>query len=225
MQIELVTIPAGPFLMGSADGLPDEQPIHEVWVSAFALAVHPVTNAEYRRFVEATQHRPAAMCAEPRFALPQQPVVGVNWFDAVAYCAWLRDGTGKAFRLPTEAEREKAARGGAPATHYPWGDDPAGSGHVPTPEQLPVVGLDRANGYGLHNTGDLVHEWCSDWYAADYYRHSPSRDPCGPSEGTRRASRGGSWRHHVPVSRCAARSSLAPDRLYSDYGFRVAVAP
>lgn len=222
MQIDLVTIAAGPFSMGSADGMPDERPVHEVWISAFALAVHPVTNAEYRRFVEATGHRPPAMIGDACFDLPRQPVVAVSWFDAMAYCAWLREVTGTLFRLPTEAEREKAARGGVPGAQYPWGDDPEGSGHARTPDELPVVGLDRANGFGLHNLGDLVHEWCSDWYAADSYRRAPSRDPAGPSAGTRRVSRGGSWRHRVPVSRCAARSSLAPDRLYFDYGFRVA---
>ena len=72
--------------------------------------------------------------------------------------------------------------------------------------------------------GDLVHEWCRDWYASDYYAQSPTRNPFGPASGTRRSSRGGSWRHRVPVTPCAARSSVPPDRAYADYGFRVAVA-
>jgi len=185
--------------------------------------VHPVTNDEYRRFVAATGHRPPGMAGDPRFELPQQPVVAVSWFDAVAYCAWLHGVTGLACRLPTEAEREKAALGGADGIRYPWGDDPHVAEPAPQHDRPYVVGCDQANGHGLHNMGDLVHEWCSDWYGADYYRHSPAQNPTGPGGGTRRCSRGGSWRHRVCVSRCAARSSLPPDRTYSDYGFRVAV--
>ncbi len=69
---------------------------------------------------------------------------------------------------------------------------------------------------------DNVHEWCSDWYAPDYYAVSPERNPRGPETGERRASRGGSWRHHIKMSRCAARSSIPPEFQYADYGFRVA---
>ncbi|MBI3328633.1 MAG: SUMF1/EgtB/PvdO family nonheme iron enzyme, partial [Nitrospinae bacterium] len=98
--------------------------------------------------------------------------------------------------------------------------DPHGHGEAfETPDR---VGQDPPNGYGLHNMGDLVHEWCSDWYAREYYRVAPTRNPQGPSVGVRRASRGGSWRHHLKVTRCAARSSLPPDRTFTDYGFRVA---
>ena len=92
---------------------------------------------------------------------------------------------------------------------------------LPSFDKPGVVGQDNANGYGLHNMGDLVHEWCSDWYARDYYADSPTRNPAGPPTGHRRASRGGSWRHRVPVTRCSARSSIPPDREYTDYGFRV----
>jgi formylglycine-generating enzyme required for sulfatase activity len=72
---------------------------------------------------------------------------------------------------------------------------------------------------------DNVHEWCSDWYAPDYYAVSPERNPRGPETGVRRASRGGSWRHHIKMSRCAARSSIPPEFKYADYGFRVACDP
>ncbi len=84
------------------------------------------------------------------------------------------------------------------------------------------VGHGAANGYGLHNMCDNVHEWCSDWYSANYYAISSERNPRGPEAGERRASRGGSWRHHVKMSRCAARSSIPPGFQYADYGFRVA---
>ena len=92
-------------------------------------------------------------------------------------------------------------------------------------ETLDRVGQDPPNGYGLHNMGDLVHEWCSDWYQPDYYQSSPDRNPSGPKAGVRKASRGGAWRHRVKVARCAARSAIPPDRKYTDYGFRVAVGP
>lgn len=223
MQIDLVTVPAGAFAMGSERGQPDEEPVHEVWLDEFAIGVYPVTNDEYRRFLAATGHRSPSLSGDPRFDRPRQPVVAVSWFDAVTYCAWLRTTTGLPCRLPTEAEREKAALGGAPGIRYPWGEHADGHAAMPGHAQLLEVGQDPANGYGLHNTGDLVHEWCSDWYGADHYRHSPRENPTGPPTGTRRSSRGGSWRHQVCVSRCAARSSLPPDRAYSDYGFRVAV--
>ena len=81
------------------------------------------------------------------------------------------------------------------------------------------------NGYGLFDTAYNVHEWCSDWYAPDYYPSSPLEDPRGPSTGGRRASRGGAWRHEVKVTRCAARSSLNPQLRYNDYSFRVVREP
>jgi formylglycine-generating enzyme required for sulfatase activity len=226
---EFVHVPEGYFLMGSADGQDDEQPSHQVWVSAFAIGTYPVTNREYACFLHATGWSVPQGWHEPRLNHAAQPVVAVSWFDAVAYCHWLSDVCGQAYRLPTEAEWEKAARGGVERTRYPWGDEPAqwmdphGRGEVI--ERPDDVGQDPPNGYGLHNMGDLVHVWCSDWYAADYYHRSPSHDPQGPAAGKRRASRGGSWRHRIKVTRCAARSSLPPDRTFTDYGFRVVRSP
>jgi formylglycine-generating enzyme len=225
----LVTIPAGDFLMGSEAGQEDEQPVHRVWVSAFALAKYPVTNREYACFLRAAGHGAPKSWDEPRFNHPDQPVVAVSWFEAIAYCRWLSGMCRKAYRLPSEAEWEKAARGGVEGRRYPWGDElpqwmnPYGRGEAV--EQPDLVGEDPPNGYGLHNMGDLVHVWCGDWYAADYYRKSAAHDPQGPASGVRRASRGGSWRHRMKVTRCAARSSLPPDRTFTDYGFRVALSP
>jgi sulfatase modifying factor 1 len=223
---DLVLIPAGDFRMGSEVGQEDEQPVRQVWVSAFAIGKFPVTNREYASFLQAAGHGVPISWHDPRFNHPDQPVVAVSWFDATAYCRWLRDICGKLYRLPTEAEWEKAARGSVVGQRYPWGNDlpdwmnPDGRGAAV--EQPDLVGQDPPNGYGLHNMGDLVHVWCSDWYAADYYWRSPLRDPQGPATGVRRASRGGSWRHRIKVTRCAARSSLPPDRTFTDYGFRVA---
>jgi formylglycine-generating enzyme required for sulfatase activity len=151
-------------------------------------------------------------------------VVAVSWLDAVAYCAWLSSMTGSPYRLPTEAEWERAARGGAEGMLFPWGDDPPTSrrdystrwktGSEP-------VGQSQPNDFGLFDMCENVHEWCSDWYGPDYYAISPERNPQGPEEGVRKASRGGSWRHQIKISRCSARSSIPPEFKYADYGFRV----
>ena len=225
----VVTIPAGDFLMGSEDAKANERPVHQVWVDAFALAVLPVKRAEYALFLEVSQRAPTLDWDDPRFGDPLQPAVSTTWFDAVDYCSWLAEKTGKPYRLPTEAEREKASRGGGRDKLYPWGDnlpdwmDPQYRGDdIERPDR---VGCDPPNPYGLHNMADLVHEWCADWYAPDYYLSSPTRNPTGPDTGVRRVSRGGAWRHQLKVSRCSARSSIPPDRAFSDYGFRVALTP
>ena len=222
VEPDLVTIPAGAFLMGSETGRDDEQPVHEVWVDAFGIAKYPVRRWEYAVFLEATGHPPTRFWGDPRFQLASQPVVGPSWFDAVAYCAWLSGQTGRRYRLPTEAEREKAARGGLEGCVYPWGDEPPADLRGPNPP-LEEVGTEGPNGYGLYNMAVGVHEWCSDRYSATYYAASPERNPLGPSGGDRRAARSGSWRHAVRYSRCAGRSSLLPDRTLNDFGFRCAL--
>ena len=216
-----VAIAEGAFLMGGERA--NERPIHRVWVDAFALAQYPVTRREYALFVEDTGHPPAIFWDDPRFAHPDQPVVGPSWFDAVAYCRWLSTATGKAYRLPTEAEREKAARGGRAASTYPWGDELPAEHRGGREQPVDPVGTEGPNGYGLYDMAAGVHEWCADFYAADYYAASPDRNPQGPDNGQRRAARGGSWRHEIRFPRCAARSSLAPDKQFSDFGFRCAL--
>jgi formylglycine-generating enzyme required for sulfatase activity len=148
--------------------------------------------------------------------------VGPSWFDAVAYCEWLSERTSRHYRLPTEAEREKAARGGLEGRDYPWGDEPPEDLRGVNPP-LEEVGTEGPNGYGLYNMSVGVHEWCSDLYGASYYAVSPDRNPQGPSGGSRRAARGGSWRHAIRYSRCAARSSLGPEKTFNDFGFRCAM--
>ena len=217
--------------MGCDAGQDNEKPVHRVWVDEFLLASCQVTNAEYAHFLRGTTSPPPPFWSDSAFNHPEQPVVGVSWQDAVRYCEWLSVHSNRKFRLPTEAEWERAARGGNgdAGALFPWGDAP--------PQSLPdyaqrcdacwksgpePVGRAEATGYGLYNMCDNVHEWCSDWYAADYYAISPDRNPRGPETGVRRASRGGSWRHHIKMSRCAARSSIPPEFQYADYGFRVA---
>ncbi len=207
--------------MGDANGREDERPVHSVYVSAFLAGVVPVTNQQYARFLDETGHERPRFWAEAGFNQPEQPVVGVSWFDATAFCDWLSFSAGSRWRLPTEAEREKAARGGLEGARFPWGDDPGpDGGRFVQPAPRPV-GQSAPNGYGLFDTAYNVHEWCSDWYDAGYYAIAPDANPQGPPSGTRRASRGGAWRHQIKISRCAARSSLNPSFRYNDYGFRV----
>ena len=224
-ELNLVRIPEGWFLMGSESGQDCERPIHRVWIDAFLLAATQVTNAEYDRFLRATSSCPTPFREDTNFCDPQQPVTGVSWFQAVRFCDWLSAQTGRAYRLPTEAEWERAARGNLEQKTFPWGDGP--------PQSLPdyatrwLAGPERVaryapNAFGLYDICENVHEWCSDWYDPNFYAASPERNPRGPERGGRKASRGGSWRHFVKGARCSARSSIPPDFQYADYGFRVA---
>ena len=221
----MLRVPEGWFLMGCETGRDDEKPVHRVWIDSFELGAYQITNAEYARFLAATRHPEPPSWNDSTFSSPDLPVVAVSWNDAQNYCEWLTGSSGRPFRLPTEAEWERAARGGIEGALYSWGND--------LPEQLPdyatrwkngpePVGLYSPSPYGFYNIGDNVHEWCADWYSAGYYAGSPERSPVGPANGIRRSSRGGSWRHHIKVSRVAARSSIPPEFKYTDYGFRVA---
>jgi formylglycine-generating enzyme required for sulfatase activity len=218
-----VLIPAGWFLMGSDDGPENERPSHRVWVDAFEMADTPVTRREYEVFLAATGHEPPREW-QSMPAGADRPVIGVSWFDCEAYCQWQSSRNGPV-RLPTEAEWERAARGGVDGRRYPWGDEvppwiPNG-GQGPVEGPWPVT-LGEPNAFGLHGIAANVHEWCRDWYDAGYYRQAPDRNPAGPATGVRKASRGGSWRHAITISRCAARSAIAPSFRYTDYGFRLA---
>jgi formylglycine-generating enzyme required for sulfatase activity len=232
----MIGVPAGWFWMGSDAGQrrprPSvhasqdvERPLHRVWVDSFALAEAQVTVAEYARFLDSTHRPPPPTLDDSNFNKPAQPVTAVSWFEAAAYCEWLSGITGSHYRLPTEAEWERAARGGTEGKLFPWGDDPPqsrrnyGSLWKNGPEP---VRRSEPNTYGLYEMCENVHEWCSDWFQADYYARSPECNPQGPASGDRKSSRGGSWRHHIKISRCSARSSIPPQFQYADYGFRVA---
>jgi formylglycine-generating enzyme required for sulfatase activity len=218
------TIPAGWFLMGSNEGQQDEKPVHQVWIDLFNIAIYPVTREEYAMFIEETGYTLPREWNNPVFAEPQQPVVGVSWNDAVVYCLWRSSlSAGQNFMLPTEAEWERASRGGLETKLYPSGND--------IPEWIPnqakgpltapwTVTTGKPNDFGLYGIAANIHEWCSDWHSKGY---SPStcRNPTGPTQGVRRISRGGSWRHAVTISRNAARSKLDPKFRYTDFGFRL----
>ena len=198
----MVLIPAGEFQMGSDDGEDDEKPVHTVYVDAFYMDIYEVTNAQFEKFLESKGRiRIHWSLGRPGFSHPNSPVIGAGP-SAMAYCEW----AGK--RLPTEAEWEKAARGGLEGKKYPWGDEPPDEtktnfnhhvGH-PTP-----VGSYPPNGYGLYDMMGNVCEWVSDWYRPDYYQNSPKRNPQGPDSGFEgwRVVRGGGWTslpEHLSVS-------------------------
>ena len=217
--MELVEVPAGWFWMGWEQGRLGERPRHRVWTDAFAIGRYPVTNRDYAAFLTATRTAPPPWWSDPRFNYSEQPLVGVNWVEAVAFCDWLSAESGAGYRLPTEAEWEKAARGGRDGARFPWGDQRPATTSFDRP---PVVSATPANPLGLRALSGVCHEWCLDWEDDGYYTLSPERNPLGPANGTRRVSRGGAWRHQDPWSPVAHRSSLPPHLRYSDYGLRVA---
>jgi sulfatase modifying factor 1 len=227
VEPEMVVIPAAWFLMGCDTGAENERPLHRVFIDEFAIGRFTITNRLYRNFVDDTALQAPPGWSDPRFNHPDQPVTSVSWFDATAYCEWLSNRTRKPYRLPTEAEWERAARGGLEGKLYTWGDEPPQL--HPNYAELWLNGPERVgqrapNGFGLHDVSENVHEWCSDWFDENYYANSPLENPRGPATGTRRASRGGSWRHQIKITRVAARSSIPPDFRYSDYGFRCAMS-
>ncbi|OQY99748.1 MAG: hypothetical protein B6D41_00770 [Chloroflexi bacterium UTCFX4] len=229
---EMILIPAGEFLMGSNDQS-DEKPIHKVYLDAFYISRYPVTNVEYKKFVDAT-HRTAPEHWQhgwfnKTIAIPNgqenHPVVYVNWDDAAAYCQWAGG------RLPTEAEWEKAA-GWNDANKskrvYPWGDgfdsqkcNSSESGiYATTP-----IGKYSPQGDSFYGVGDMagnVWEWVKDWYAGNYYASSPFKNPQGPSSGQSRVLRGGSFYSNQGGVRAALRDYGAPGSRFVNVGFRCA---
>ena len=198
--------------MGWTRGVPSEAPPHAVWLDAFLIARTPVTNVEYARYVSETGAAPPPFWERPGFSDHDQPVVGLSWDEAVAFARW------SGARLPTEAEWEKAARGGIADARFPWGDEKPQTRF----DRPPRVGMTRANQLGLMDTSGVCHEWCADWFGETYYSASPRENPRGPASGDRRVSRGGAWRHADPWSPVAHRSSLPPALRYTDYGVRLA---
>jgi formylglycine-generating enzyme required for sulfatase activity len=218
-QKDMVLIPAGEFVMGSPDGQgePDEHPRHKVSLDAYFIDKYPVTVRQYKAFAETTG-RP--MHPRPSWNGEDHPVIYVRWDDAAAYCEW----AGK--RLPTEAEWEKAARGGS-QTMFSFGDDESKIGDYAwyidnSSGTTHPVGTKKPNQYGLYDMIGNVYEWISDRYGADYYRHSPTHDPQGPGSGGARVLRGGAWGITPYYGRSANRYASAPRVAYDLRGFRCA---
>lgn len=211
--VPMVLIPAGTFIMGAERGFPDEQPPHEVYVDAFSMDIHEVSNAQYQKFLSATGRR-APDYWFPDIDKPDEPVVGVSWVDATAYAAW----AGK--RLPTEAEWEYAARGGTAGTRFPWGDEPDRSFANAGSFGIAAVKSFKPNGYGLYDMIGNVWEWCSDWYDPAYYTISPRQNPPGPPGGRNKALRGWAWYCDADQVKVTKRYSSNPTSTSYSYGFR-----
>jgi formylglycine-generating enzyme required for sulfatase activity len=254
IETEMVLIPAGEFSMGDHfnEGEIDEKPVHTVYLDAYYIDVYEVTNAQYAQFLnrygkntDAAGHElldiDSSYCLiekvgntyKPKSGYENHPVIAVTWYGAAAYAQFY----GK--RLPTEAEWEKAARGGLVGKRYPWGDnithDDAnypGTGGKDKWDVTSPVGSFAPNGYGLYDMAGNVWEWCADEYASDYYSKSPKNNPKGPGVAVtfknndftnvniRRVLRGGCWFYNANGLRCADRNDGEPTYAYVIVGFR-----
>jgi toxoflavin biosynthesis protein ToxD len=230
----LVHVATGTFVMGSdpaedPEAGRDEQPAHRVHLSEFYISRFPITNAMFQAFVTAT----GRTLAKPLPAgLDLHPVVNVGWDAAAAFCQWLSASTSQSFRLPTEAEWEKAARG-TDGRRYPWGNewDPArlNAGHA-AGGTTPVDHYSPAGDspYGGADLLGNVWEWCSDWFDPRLYARRAARlvgDPLGPATGQGYVVRGGAFHSPPRRTRCAQRNWYYPDTVRPDLGFRIVAVP
>lgn len=229
----MALILAGEFQMGSEDGSSGETPVHTVYLDAYYMDVYEVTNAQYAACVQAgscTPPQPTKSYTRSSYygdsTYDDYPVIYVDWSQARAYCQW-RGGD-----LPTEAQWEKAARGGLEGKQYPWGDedpvcqkgarngakfdDDAGCNDTDTEP----VGSYSPNGYGLYDMAGNVWEWVLDWYQETFYASSPAANPTGPSSGEYRVVRGGSWSNVAGSVRTANRVRYDPSYRSDVRGFR-----
>jgi len=237
---DMVLIPEGEFLMGCNYGDPDETPIHKVYLDAFYIDKYEVTKLQFSEFLNEKGNQEEGGVAwldtsdedcfieyrngkyQPKSGYENHPVIEVSWSGARAYAEW----AGK--RLPTEAEWEKAARGGLVGKKYPWGDniDSSRANYGENVGQTTTVGRYPPNNYGLYDMGGNVWEWVSDWYDEDYYSSSDSyRNPQGPNYGSERVIRGAGWSHDARYLRCGGRSYVNPDSTSNHLGFRCAKSP
>jgi len=244
---DYVFVPAGTFKMGGdSEGLAREKPVHLVDLDAYYISKFEITNREWRKFRDDAGYDDPKFWPNgrvvPRDQIPywtqannhgggtpdsdDYPVLGVNWDAAAAYCAWLSTRTGKRYRLPTEAEWEKAARG-SDGRHYPFGQtvDRRQANYVgaQTFDTVMPAGsfAGGASPYGAFDMAGNVMEWCQDWYDRDYYSVSPRRNPRGPATGAYRVVRGGSFFVEPFDLRATARSAAWPSfQAHRMIGFR-----
>ncbi|MBI4727614.1 SUMF1/EgtB/PvdO family nonheme iron enzyme [candidate division TA06 bacterium] len=251
IAIEWISIPAGNFKMGSLPGDPyaqtDELPQHTVYLDAFQISKYEITNGQYKVFLDAGGYSNSAYwtadgwnwrttnsITEPYWwstgnynsgtAFPNHPVMGVSWYEAYAFCNWAGGS------LPTEAQWEKAARGTDSTNYWPWGSawdaSKCNSYENVSPDTFTYsspVGFFSAgqSPYGVYDMAGNVLEWVNDWYQSDYYSVSPASNPTGPTTGTYRVLRGGSFYVSDGNCRVAYRTVYAPDNRYLSIGFRL----
>jgi formylglycine-generating enzyme required for sulfatase activity len=231
---EMIFIPSGHFVMGTEapDATPNERPLTRVTLSRFYLSRYPVTNVEYEMF------DPSHARKRPAGSGDRHPVVYVSSLDAIKFCQWLSTRERKKYRLPTEAEWEFAARGKTGRkypwgnydrrgdlgnfadrnTVFPWSDREIDDGF---PESSPVGSFPLgASPFGIEDMAGNVWEWCLDFFEA--YRGASKVNPRGPTTGSKRVHRGGSWKSRFHNLRATARGSNVPNFSCNDIGFRIA---
>lgn len=243
---QMVPIPAGEFLMGSTtqqaaqavkEGaserwVKNEQPQHKVILAAYAIGKSPITYREYQAFVQDSRHPAPQGWTGSQYPAGKtdHPVVYVSWEDAQAYCAWLSQKTGKSYRLPSEAEWEKAARG-TDGRIYPWGNQfeagransrEAGLGGATPVGQFSPQG---DSPYGCVDMAGNVWEWGNDWFDPNYYSSSPGNNPSGPTGGSYMVLRGGGWNGSISSLRVVCRNGDFPAFRDNYIGFRCAATP
>ena len=219
-EIEMIRVEGGTFSMGSddSDAWDDEKPVHSLSVSSFSIGKYEVTQKLWK----------AVMGSNPSyFKGDNLPVENVSWDDVQTFIRKLNQKTGKHYRLPTEAEWEFAARGGNRSRGYKysgsndidavaWCTNNSGSKTHP-------VGTKSPNELGIYDMSGNVREWCQDWYGGKYYSSSPYSNPTGPSTGSYRVSRGGSWGGYARGCRVFRRNNFSPGFYGSYLGFRLAL--
>lgn len=244
---ETAYVPAGTFLMGSNSGRPDEAPQRTVELLDYEIGIYEVTNAQFSAFINETGYLTTAERemgsylssagdfvdgiswkhpSAPGSSMEGRgdyPVVHVSFYDAVEYCKWLSGRTGREFNLPTEAQWERSARG-EDGRKYPWGDniDPGKANYSTGNRQTTPTGSYR-NGKSSIDCYDMagnVREWCADWYAMR--PENVFKNPKGPSDGSYKVVKGGSWLSNADMLRASARSDVDPEQTADDLGFRVA---
>ena len=232
---EMVVIPGDHYMQGSNEGHRDEMPRHQIQLDSYAMDIHPVTNEQFVRFLETMggekdhNHNDIIRLKDSRIkrsagrlviesGYTKHPVVGVTWYGAMAYAKWV----GK--RLPTEAEWEIACRGGNENAIFPTGAFIEKSMANFFSSDTTAVMSYPPNPYGLYDMAGNVYEWCSDWYAYNYYEISQQEpiDPKGPLQGVYRVLRGGCWKSLKEDLSCSRRHRNNPGAVNGTYGFRCA---
>ena len=222
----MILIPSGTFDIGDHSGKDKTAVRRTVLLDAFYMDVHEVTVGQFKQFVDQSGYNYGGNWSEVnKHSLgDDHPMICVNWNDTTAYAEW----SGK--RLPTEAEWEKAARGGLNGKLYVWGDDMKFAnlhanffgvqGKDQRDETTAPVSSFFSNGFGLYDMAGNAYEWCADQYSKDYYLDAPYKNPLGPNSGERRVLRGGSWTSDTTFLRLANRFDSFPNDRYNNIGFR-----